>query len=140
MICLVRHGSAGDRGLWEGDHRERPLDARGRRHSEELVGLLQPYALERIISSPALRCVETVEPLADARGLRIEVADEISELRQWEEGPAFVRALAGVDAALACHCGLSDAICGESQKKGEVFVLDGDEVVDRFRAKGRKRG
>jgi len=41
------------------------------------------------------------------------------------------------DAAVSCHGGLSDTICGESQKKGEVIVLDGTEVVTRFRAEGR---
>jgi 8-oxo-dGTP diphosphatase len=138
MICLIRHASAGDRSSWAGDDRLRPLDDRGLRQAEELVDLLQRYSLDRIVSSPALRCVQTVEPLALARGLPIEVADEIAEFRQWEDGPAFVRSLAGVDAALGCHAGLSDALCDQSQKKGEVLVLDGDKVVAGFRAKGRR--
>jgi len=136
LILLVRHASAADRDAWEGDDRLRPLDERGRRQATELVGLLAAYDLERVLSSPALRCVETIEPLALARGLTIEVCDELSEERQSLDGPAFVRSLQEVDAALSCHGGLSEAVCGESQKKGEVLVLEGTTVVARLRAKG----
>ena len=136
MILLVRHASAGDRDVWDGDDRLRPLDERGRRQASELVELLAAYQVERILSSPALRCVQTVEPLALARGLSIEVRDELSEERQSLEGAALVRSLQGVEAALSCHGGLSEAVCGESQKKAEVLVLEGATVVGRLRAKG----
>ena len=136
MILLVRHASAGDREAWEDDDRLRPLDERGRRQAVQLIELLAPYRLERILSSPALRCVQTVEPLALARGLSIEVSDELSEERQHLDGAALVRSLQGVDAAVSCHGGLSEAVCGESQKKAEVLVLEGTAVVERFRAKG----
>jgi 8-oxo-(d)GTP phosphatase len=136
VILLVRHASAGDRDAWEGDDRLRPLDERGRRQAKELVGLLAAYQLERVLSSPALRCVETIEPLALARGVTIEVRDELSEERQSLDGPALVRSLQDVDAALSCHGGLSEAVCGESQKKGEVLVLEGTTLVARLRAKG----
>jgi 8-oxo-dGTP diphosphatase len=136
VILLVRHASAGDREAWEDDDRLRPLDERGRRQAVQLIELLAPYRLERILSSPALRCVQTVEPLALARGLSIEVSDELSEERQHLDGAALVRSLQGVDAAVSCHGGLSEAVCGESQKKAEVLVLEGTAVVERFRAKG----
>ena len=136
MILLIRHASAGDRDDWDGDDRLRPLDERGVRQAEELVGLLSGYGLDRIVSSPALRCVQTVEPLAQARGVDIEVKSELSEERQESDGPEFVRSLEG-SVAVSCHGGLDSAVCGESLKKGEVFVLDGEEIVDRFRAKGK---
>lgn len=136
MILLVRHASAGEREEWEGDDRLRPLDKRGRRQADELVGLLSGYELDRIVSSPAIRCVQTVEPLAQARGLDIEIRAELSEERQEVDGPVLVRSLQGVNAAVSCHGGLDAAVCGESQKKAEVLVLDGEDVVDRVRAKG----
>ena len=136
MTILIRHARAGDADEWDGDDRLRPLDERGRRQAGELVGLLEPYTVDRILSSPALRCVQTVEPLARARGLNIEVRDELSEQRQPMEGVAFVTSLGG-SPVVSCHGGLSDAICGESQKKGGVLVLEGREVVERLRAKGR---
>lgn len=137
MILLVRHASAGDRYEWEGDDRLRPLDERGRRQADELVELLEQYAVTRLLSSPSLRCVQTVEPFAEARGLGIEIRDELSEQRQDVDGPTFVGSLDDLNAALSCHGGLSEAICGESQKKAEVLVLDGTAVVTRVRAKGR---
>lgn len=137
MILLVRHASAGDRDEWEGDDRLRPLDERGRRQADELVELLEQYEVTRLLSSPSLRCVQTVEPFAEARGLGIEIRDELSEERQDVDGPALVGSLHDVDAIFGCHGGLSEAICGESQKKGEVLVLDGTAVVTRLRAKGR---
>jgi 8-oxo-dGTP diphosphatase len=137
VILLARHASAGDRYEWEDDDGLRPLDERGRRQANELVVLLEQYEVTRLFSSPALRCVQTVEPFAQARGFDIEVRDELSEERQDTDGPTFVASLHDVDAVLSCHGGLSEAICGESQKKGEVMVLDGTVIVTRLRAKGR---
>ena len=137
MIFLVRHASAGDRVAWEGDDRQRPLDDRGRRQAAQLVELLAPYTIERIFSSPALRCVETVEPLSVARGLEIELRDELSEERQADDGSALVRSLGLGPTVVSCHGGLSEVVCGESQKKGEVLVLEGTRVIGRFRAKGK---
>jgi 8-oxo-dGTP diphosphatase len=136
VILLVRHASAGKRDEWEGDDRPRPLDDRGLRQAGELVRLFIPYEIDRLLSSPYRRCVQTVEPLARARGLEIQVCEELSEERQTEDGPGLVRSLQGVDAALSCHGGLSESVCGESQKKGEVLVLDGTAVVARIRARG----
>jgi 8-oxo-(d)GTP phosphatase len=137
VILLVRHASAGDRYEWEGDDDLRPLDERGRRQADELTELLAEFEVTRLLSSPSLRCIQTVEPFAQARGLDIEIRDELSEEGQGLEGPALIDSLRGVDAALSCHGGLSETYCGESQKKGEVIVLDGTVVVSRVRAKGR---
>jgi 8-oxo-dGTP diphosphatase len=138
VILLKRHASAGDRDAWEEDDLLRPLDKRGRRQAAELVELLAPYELDRILSSPAVRCVQTVEPLAEARGLEIERREELSEERQEDDGAALVRSIAGSNTAISCHGGLSEAVCGESQKKAEVLVLDGIRVVARLRARGKK--
>jgi 8-oxo-(d)GTP phosphatase len=136
MILLIRHAWAGDADEWDGEDRLRPLDERGRRQADELVGLLEPYTVDRILSSAALRCVQTVEPLARACGLSIEVCDELSERRQLMEGVTLVRSLGG-SPVVSCHGGLSNILCGESQKKAAVLVLDGETVVERLRAKGR---
>jgi phosphohistidine phosphatase SixA len=131
---LIRHASAGDRETWTADDDARPLDERGQRQAKELVELLKDYPLERILSSPALRCVQTVEPLARARGLVLEIADELAEGQDAED---LIATLDGADVALSCHGGLSDAVCGERQKKAEVVVLDGTGAVhSRLRARG----
>lgn len=133
---LVRHGSAGDREAWEGDDRERPLDEKGARQAAELVDLLAPYAIERILSSPAVRCVQTMEPLAKARGLSIEPRDELGEELQTTAGAELVRSLADSGLAICGHGGLEYALPNPPRwKKGAVLVVgDGLEVVARLRA------
>lgn len=85
MLLLVRHASAGTRGAGPSD-RERPLDERGLAQAAALPALLlplldpppgpssgQPPEPVDVRSSPARRCVETVEPLARALGAAVEV-------------------------------------------------------------------
>lgn len=123
-MLLIRHASAGDRDEWTGDDRLRPLDKRGRKQAGRLVGLLAPYPVTRMVSSPADRCVQTLEPFAHERALEIEVREELSEEQQEIAGAALVRSLATEDVAVSCHGGLSDVLIGESQKKGEAIVLE----------------
>ena len=133
-LLVIRHARAGDRAEWQGDDRKRPLDKRGRRQAQALVDELAEFPLTRILSSPYDRCVQTVEPLAAARGLQIEVRDELGEERQYLEGAALARSFVGEPAALCVHGGLSDAAFGERQKKGETLVVDDDgRVVERRR-------
>ena len=134
MLLVIRHGWAGDSSEWEGDDRLRPLDKRGRRQAEALVESLAQFPFARILSSPYDRCVQTVEPLAAARGLPIESREELGEDRQAREGAALARSLVGEDVAICVHGGLSDAAFGERQKKGETLVVDDDgRVVQRIR-------
>jgi 8-oxo-dGTP diphosphatase len=134
-MLLVRHGSAGDRAFWEGDDRERPLDEKGVRQAELLVDLLAPYAIERILSSPAVRCLQTVEPLAKARGLSIEPRDELGEELQTSAGAELVRSLADADVAICGHGGLEGALRDPPRwKKGAVLVVgDTLEVTGTLR-------
>jgi phosphohistidine phosphatase SixA len=131
-LLLVRHASAGDRTQWVGDDRERPLDKRGRKRAEELVAQLKPYPIEAILSSPARRCVETVEPLARARGLEIEQRPELGEESQATEGVALVRSLVGRDVVVCGHGGLEYVLANPPRwKKGMVFVVGpGLELLD----------
>jgi broad specificity phosphatase PhoE len=78
-LLLVRHGSAGHRRAWNGDDRLRPLDERGRHEAAGLVEALQRYRVTRVVSSPAVRCIETVEPFAEQLGLEIELREELAE-------------------------------------------------------------
>jgi 8-oxo-dGTP diphosphatase len=134
-LLLIRHASAGDRDDWVGDDLARPLDARGRDQASRLPELLGGYEVVRVLSSPAVRCVQTVEPLARSRGLDIEVREQLSEDQQDEAGAQLVRSLVGEQTALCVHGGLSDTISGVSQKKGEVLVLDDEgKLVERFRS------
>jgi phosphohistidine phosphatase SixA len=133
-VLLIRHARAGERDEWVGDDLLRPLDDKGRKQAAALPDLLAAYSVDRVLSSPADRCVQTVAPLASALGLEIEVRDELSEDRQNHAGAELVRSVLGADVAVSCHGGLSEAVAGESQKKAETLVLDErGRVVERLR-------
>jgi 8-oxo-dGTP diphosphatase len=68
---LVRHADAGDKREWNGADDQRPLSDTGRHEADGLVDLLAACPIDRILSSPAVRCVQSVEPLARQRGLEI---------------------------------------------------------------------
>jgi broad specificity phosphatase PhoE len=88
-VYLVRHAHAGNKADWYGPDLARPLSERGRRQASGLVARLLDYPVGRILSSPAARCRQTVEPLATQRGVAVEatgllgvdaVADGVLEL------------------------------------------------------------
>ena len=79
-IHLVRHASAGLRSAFhDGDDLARPLDERGHGQAEALVDHFGDAPVRAIWSSMATRCVQTVQPLATARGLAIEERRELTE-------------------------------------------------------------
>ncbi|HEX2047206.1 MAG TPA: phosphoglycerate mutase family protein [Acidimicrobiales bacterium] len=78
-MLLVRHAEAGDRHRWDGRDEDRPLSEEGRAQAEALTDVLAGYEIARILSSPYLRCTQTVEPLAAARGLPAEPSDDLAE-------------------------------------------------------------
>jgi 8-oxo-dGTP diphosphatase len=54
---------------------------------------LADYFVDRIVSSPLRRCIETVEPIARLRGVEIESCDELAPDASIEETRALLRAL-----------------------------------------------
>jgi phosphohistidine phosphatase SixA len=128
---LLRHASAGDRDHWDGPDHLRPLDKRGRRQAAELVELLRPFGLRRVVSSPYVRCVETVEPLAAALGVPLEQDDRLAE-----GAASGAHDLLREDGVLACTHG--DVVCevlGHGLKKGAAVVLKDGRVVGELRAR-----
>jgi 8-oxo-(d)GTP phosphatase len=139
IVYLVRHARAGRRANWEGDDRLRPLDERGRRQADGLVAQLAERELTRILSSPLSRCVETVVPLAQARGLAVEPDEALAE------GAGSRAALGlledGEQPVVACvHGDLVEELLGTKLKKGATAVLEltgeGVEVLERLAPPG----
>jgi 8-oxo-dGTP diphosphatase len=78
VILLVRHGHAGTRAAWRGDDRLRPLSTRGRAEAQALITMLSPFGPARIVTSPTVRCLQTVEPLAAHLRLDIETTEHLA--------------------------------------------------------------
>jgi 8-oxo-dGTP diphosphatase len=104
MIYLLRHAHAGNKQTWTGPDDRRPLSATGRREAAGLVRQLGAYPITTIVSSPALRCVPTVQPLADRR--RLPVGQDL-RLRVDAEVDQAVRLLfrPDLDGAVLCTHG-----------------------------------
>ena len=124
-LVLVRHAPAGDRLEWEGDDRLRPLDKRGRKQAARLPELLEGVPIGRIVSSPYLRCMQTVAPLGEALGLAVEPAPELGEEHQWTDGPPLLAALLADDAVACVHGGIEQSLgFRERFKKGAVWLFE----------------
>jgi 8-oxo-dGTP diphosphatase len=126
-ILLLRHASAGSRRAWKRDDLSRPLDRRGRAQAEAIVATLRDYPIDRIVTSPFLRCKETVGPISRTLGIEIEESPELAD----GASSAALRLLAKLagSTALACtHRAVIAAVIGEKRKaaKGSTWVLEAE--------------
>ena len=78
-IELVAHMDAGDRRSWTQEQNLRPLSDLGRRQSQLLCDAIATEPFDALFSSPALRCRQTIEPLAQRFGLEITLLDNLHE-------------------------------------------------------------
>ncbi len=123
---LVRHARAGDRDEWTGDDALRPLDGKGRKQAKRLAKTLEQLGATRLVSSPALRCVQTFEPAAERLGLRIEQRCELAEGAGGDDLLSLLDDLEGSVPALSTHGDVIAEIVGwdASCKKGSIWVLE----------------
>ena len=83
-----------------------------------------------MLSSPYLRCVQTVEPLAGSRGLEVEGREELGEDTQESGLAVVVREVAARNVVICVHGGAAQALAQvPTHKKGGVWVLDGVRPV-----------
>jgi broad specificity phosphatase PhoE len=78
-IHLIRHAKAKSRLEWDEPDELRPLTKRGRRQAAALAELLRHEPFGQLVSSPSLRCMQTLEPLASAVELPIETTETLAE-------------------------------------------------------------
>jgi len=93
-LTVLRHAKALGRGDWDGPDEARPLAERGVQQAAGLAATLAAWAPKRIVSSPAVRCVTTVAPLAAATGVPIKRDDGLSQ-DAWDAGTAEIRRVVG---------------------------------------------
>lgn len=131
-LLVVRHAKAGDREKWDAPDDLRPLTAKGEAQAEALVELLAGYEIDRVLSSPYLRCTQTVAPLAAARGLAVEPCDDLAE-GEGHAGTALARGLLTEPGyTVLCSHGdvveeILDALGVQREqftRKGATWVLD----------------
>ena len=99
-MLLLRHASAGARLSSPHIDRFRELDDDGRVDARQLIWTLAGRALVRVVTSPLPRCVQSVVPIAESRGLVVERRDELLPDATVEEVMALLVELP--DASLVC--------------------------------------
>jgi 8-oxo-(d)GTP phosphatase len=82
-LLIVRHGTAGSKKRYKGDDRNRPLDKHGRAQAELLVGQLLAFGPTSVYATDRLRCVQTIEPVADELGVEISLEPRLTEEDYW---------------------------------------------------------
>ena len=78
-VLLVRHAEPLPPGTPDILDDDRPLTDAGREAAHELAEELDGWEITAIYSSPHARSVQTVTPLADRRGMRVQLLDDLRE-------------------------------------------------------------
>jgi len=146
-VYLLRHARAGNRDAWRDDDRLRPLSSRGHLQARMLVESLRDATFDRILSSPYVRCMETVIPIAGYRAMAVEPVEELTEGAPLDGALALVRKHA-ISGALMCLHGdvlpmLLDHFSGlgvdmpakRKWPKGCVWTLETDNTGEVARAR-----
>ena len=85
-IVVARHGKATAHEDWDGIDSLRPLVARGMEQARDIAGGLAAFGPKSIISSPAVRCMQTIAPLSYKLGMEISESGKISQDKWTSEG------------------------------------------------------
>jgi 8-oxo-dGTP diphosphatase len=111
-VHLIRHAKAKNRLTWEEPDHLRPLTKRGRRESVAIAGRLDGEALARLVSSPFVRCLQTLEPVAVALDLPIETTELLAEGADGADACELLLTLAAERPVACCTHGdvLSDVV------------------------------
>ena len=144
-VYLIRHVQAANRSSWREPDELRPITKSGLRQARKLVDVMADRPLTRLMSSPYLRCIQSLEPIGEARGLEIDLSHALSE----GEGPdgarrLLVAAASDGPAALCTHGDIISLLIEEvlasgvapedgevGFKKGSIWALGvrGDEIA-----------
>lgn len=90
-IVALRHAKAASPFSWEGADHSRPLTERGERQARSVAAGIAAFGPERIVSSDALRCRQTVEPLSALTGVAATATAEISQESPTDPQEALAR-------------------------------------------------
>ena len=120
-LVLVRHGSAGSRQSWQGEDARRPLDDEGLAQAAVLATVLPAYRPEILLSSPSLRCVQTLRPYSSDLALEPLLSEEAYD-------PPKTTALVGELTAPAVVCSHGKVLPSLLDALGALGPLGGEQA------------
>ncbi len=150
-VLLVRHAKAGSRANWPANDDLRPLSRSGQAQADALRVLLPCFGADRVFAADRVRCVQTVQGLADDLGVRVGIEQALTE-ESYQANPkrAALRLLdiaRGGGTPVICSQGgaipaLIEGFADDANlpiaeipcKKGSVWVLTFDQERDRLLA------
>jgi 8-oxo-dGTP diphosphatase len=95
-VLLARHAKAGKRDEWNGDDDLRPLSPAGQRQAEALRKVAPLFGVDRVLSAPRLRCVQTVQGVAEGLGVEIGYEPLLSEEGYWPDPVRGIKRLLAI--------------------------------------------
>lgn len=135
---LVRHADAGLRSEWCGSDEWRGLTDAGHGQARAVVRMIEDLPVLRILSSPSLRCRQTVVPLALARALDVEPCWQLGAFGAAEDLAGLLADPTTASAVVCTHretlqllfehlAGAYQVVAeaGEPMEKGAVWILRG---------------
>ena len=122
-LIIVRHAYTGSRSAFDGPDAGRPLSKKGWKQAHRIATALGDVRFDRLVASPATRCRQTLEPLADALGLEV---DEESTLSEGAAGDLALDALLSITdtAPTIAGCSHGDVIprtIAEAERRGATI-------------------
>jgi 8-oxo-dGTP diphosphatase len=84
-LVLVRHAKAGKRDEWTGDDDLRPLSPAGLRQAEAIRAMAPLFGVDRVFSAPRLRCVQTVQGVAEDLSVPVHQEPLLAEEGYWQD-------------------------------------------------------
>jgi phosphohistidine phosphatase SixA len=123
-VRLVRHACAGVKEEWEGPDELRPLDEAGHLQARALSQHLVPSRPTQLVSSPALRCVETLKPSAVGTGLDVTLEPALARTATRSEALEYVFD-EGCDGAVLCtHGEILEFVLGATRAHEATIVAE----------------
>jgi 8-oxo-dGTP diphosphatase len=106
---------------------------------------LRDETIARVLSSPYVRCVQTVEPLAKSRGLPVEVVNELAEGTPLSEALRLIEKVADEPTVLCTHGDVVENLLSHLNAQGvplagEMVFAKGSTWVFDVKDSGIVRG
>ncbi|WP_420452738.1 SixA phosphatase family protein [Ilumatobacter sp.] len=138
-VYLVRHAKAGERRLWNGDDIDRPLSKKGWKQSRAVAERLARKGATTLYSSRYVRCVQTLEPLAELIGQPVRVEPRLLEHEPFE--PVLDLLAEVPDGSVLCtHGDIVPAVVQALHRRGMTVDTPADWGKSSTWVLRRKRG
>ncbi|HEX4221017.1 MAG TPA: NUDIX hydrolase [Pseudonocardiaceae bacterium] len=129
-VLLVRHAKAGSRANWPENDDLRPLSRTGQTQADALRVLLRDFGADRVFAADRVRCVQTVQGLADDLGVPVGIEQALTEESYHADPQAAARRVLAIaeDGGIPAICSQGGAIPALIEGFADASALALDEI------------